>query len=398
MGRVLWIRPAALLAPETHQSPGSNQGKQEKPTLIARIIQVHKEWLPVRRQRVHVNGVSVVLTGDVAATGRQVQRRDVVSSVAVLQLDGTGTRGQRQQLMTQANTENRDLRSFHQLSKMVHGVLAVRRVTRSVRDENSVKVVGHLVDGIVKGEHGDAGSAVDHAAKNVLLDTAVQNGNVVLWIRRADVERRLGADLTDKMELLRVDVSLVLVRIVLLANSQAGKGGTPFTQVRNNLTGIHSGDSRDTLTVAPFTQALDCRPVAVLLGDIRNNNTSGLQIGRLEVTEKTVLIALRRGHTVITDQRLGEDQNLAPVGRIRQRFRVSNQRSGEDSLSRDIHFGTERLPVKDRAIPNGEGSPFTRLTVTETSHGSSLKGDTAERRGRSPDGRGLEHSSKHHDD
>lgn len=82
-------------------------------TLIAGVVQVREIRLPVRRQRRRVNSVTVVLAGDVAAAGGQVQGRDVVSPVAVLQLDGATTGSQSQELVAEADAENGNLGGFH---------------------------------------------------------------------------------------------------------------------------------------------------------------------------------------------------------------------------------------------------------------------------------------------
>ena len=62
--------------------------------------------------------------------------------------------------------------------EVVDGVLAVGWVTGAVGDEDTVEVVGDLVDGVVEGEDSDTGTTADQAAKNVLLDTAVDESNV----------------------------------------------------------------------------------------------------------------------------------------------------------------------------------------------------------------------------
>ena len=85
-----------------------------------------------------------------------------------------------------------------------------------------------------------------------------------LRVGSADVEGRLGADLADQVDLLRVDEGLVLVGIVLLANGDAGQGRTLLTEVGDDRTGIDTRDGGNTLTGTPLAQTLDGSPVAVL--------------------------------------------------------------------------------------------------------------------------------------
>lgn len=152
-------------------------------------------------------------------------------------------------------------------------------VTRAVGDEDSVEVMCDLVDGVVKGEAGDAGTSRDKAAKDVLLDTAVDQRNVHVAERRAHVEWSLGRHAADQVDGLRVDVRFVLVGIILLANGDTGERRTLLTEVCHNLTGVDARNGRDTLASAPLSQRLNGRPVAVLQGIVLNNDTRGLDVG-----------------------------------------------------------------------------------------------------------------------
>lgn len=117
--------------------------------------------------------------------------------------------------------------------------------------------------------------------------------------------------------------------------------------------------------------------MAVLQGVILNNNTRGLNVGRLEVSEETVLIAGSGGHTVVANQGLGEDENLAAVGGVGHGLGVANERGGEDGFTRDVGLSTEGLAGEDGSVLDrvsagrsdtvqditnldGEGSPLSR--------------------------------------
>lgn len=86
-----------------------------------------------------------------------------------------------------------------------------------------------------------------------------------------------------------------------------------------------------------------------------------MNMGRFKVLEKRELVASGgRRNTVVSNQRLGEDNNLTSVGRISHRFRISNQRGGKDSFTRDIGVGAKRFSVKNWAITNGQSSTVKR--------------------------------------
>lgn len=364
-------------------------------TLVACVVQVGEVGLPVRGQGRGVNRVTVVLAGDVAATGAHVQSGNVVSTVTVLELDGAGTSGQGQELVTQADTEDGKLGGLHQAAQVVDGVLAVSRVTGTVGDEDTVEVVGDLVDGEVVGEHGNTGATADQATQNVLLDTTVDDSDVALGVRSANVEGSLGADLADEVDLLRVGKGLILVGIVLLTHGDTGQRRTLLPQVGDDFTGVDARDGRNALTSTPFSKTLDSRPVAVALRSIGNDDTGGLQVGRLEILEQTVVVLLEGRDTVVANEGLGEDQNLAPVGRIGQRLGVTDQRGGEDGLTGNVGAGSEGLSVEDRTISDRESGTLRSRLLANRSHEAGLDASIDRGEGGGPGGHRPEDSSEH---
>lgn len=187
-------------------------------TLVGTVVQVDKVFLEVARESAGVDGVTVVLAGDVAETSGQIESRDVVGSVTILELDGASTDSKGQKLVTQTNTHNGNVGSLHKAGKVVNGSLAMSRVTGTVGDEDTVKVLRNLVDGVVVGEDSDGSTSADQAAKNVLLDTTVDEGNVKRGTRGLNNEGSLGGNTLHKVDLTRVDEALVLIGIVLFTN------------------------------------------------------------------------------------------------------------------------------------------------------------------------------------
>ena len=116
-------------------------------TLVTVIIGVEEEGLPVGRQRVAVHGVPVVLRGDVAFGGAQVDAGLVHAAVAVFHLVRLGTARQSQKLITQTDAEDGLGRFEGECpSHGGDGGLAHGGVTRPVAEEHTL--VGNLrVDG-----------------------------------------------------------------------------------------------------------------------------------------------------------------------------------------------------------------------------------------------------------
>jgi hypothetical protein len=319
-------------------------------TLVGLVIQVGEVLPPLAAESGWVNSVSVILRSDVALSGGEVQSRNVMGTVAVLELDGLGSRSESDELVTHTYAHHGDLGSLEQLAEVIHGGGAVSGVTGSVGDENTIEVVGDFVDRVVEGEASNASTSGDETTKNVLLDTTVDQSNVHVAERRADVEGSLGRHTTDQVNGLRVNVGFILVGIVLLTNGDTCEGRTLLTEVCHNLTRVDAGDGGNTLTSAPLSEGLDCGPVAVLQSIVLDNDTGSLDVGRLEVSEQAMLIACRGRDAVVADQGLSEDENLSTIGWVGHRFRVPDERGGEDSFAGDVGFCAERLARENGAI------------------------------------------------
>lgn len=54
-----------------------------------------------------------------------------------------------------------------------------------------------------------------------------------------------------------------------------------------------------------------------------------------------MLVTSARGYTVVTNQWLGEDKDLATVGGVGHRLRVSDKRGCEDGFTGNVGLGTK---------------------------------------------------------
>ncbi len=192
-------------------------------TFIGAIVQVDEVLFEFFGQGWGVDCIAVVLTRDVALTGRQVQGRDVVSTISVLELDGPGTGCKGKELMAKTDAHDRNLGGLHEAAQVVDCFLAMGWVTGPIGDEDSIKVMSHFVDREVIGEDGDTCSSADYASQDVFLHTAVDNGNMHISVPRADVEWGLGANSLDQVDLLRVNESLILICIIFLSDCNSSQ-------------------------------------------------------------------------------------------------------------------------------------------------------------------------------
>lgn len=123
----MWIIPIVQISKVIKMRCGGLQ------TLVRSVVEVDKVLLPLRGiKSVHVNGISVVLRSDVAASSGEVKSGNVVGTVSVLQLDCLGTCGQGKKLVSKTDTHDGAGVGFHQLAEMVHSGSAVGWVTGSI--------------------------------------------------------------------------------------------------------------------------------------------------------------------------------------------------------------------------------------------------------------------------
>lgn len=105
------------------------------------------------------------------------------------------------------------------------------------------------------------------------------------------MERSLGADLADKVDLFGIDECLVLILIVFFSDGDSGKTGTLFPQIGDNSSGVHASDCWDTFSCTPFTQAFHRRPVGIFFCHVRNHHSHSLDIGTLKIFQQAMLVS-----------------------------------------------------------------------------------------------------------
>ena len=98
----------------------------------------------VGRQGGWIDGESVVLSRDFDLAGFLVADRVIGASVAELELESLRTKGLSQELMTQADSEDRDAARFAGRSderpQRIRRFAQGARITRPVRDKDSIRM------------------------------------------------------------------------------------------------------------------------------------------------------------------------------------------------------------------------------------------------------------------
>ena len=164
-------------------------------TLERLVVQVDVGDLDrLLRQAVDVDDEPVVLGGDLDCARLQVFHRVVGAVMTELELGGPAAQGQAQDLMAQADAENRLL--AEQLAHGVHRVADWLRVARAVGQEDSVRVPGQ--DFFRRGggrEDLELAAGFVERAQDGELDPEVENFRVIAFQNAAESVKNLPQDL-----------------------------------------------------------------------------------------------------------------------------------------------------------------------------------------------------------
>ena len=106
-------------------------------SFVRTVVRVDEERLPPFRQRLVVDGIPMVLTGDVAPRRPEIDAGLVHAAVPVLHLVGLRAGGQREELVPEADPEDGDVLRDGPLQALDR-LLALGGVAGAVRAEEAV--------------------------------------------------------------------------------------------------------------------------------------------------------------------------------------------------------------------------------------------------------------------
>jgi hypothetical protein len=194
--------------------------------LVGLVVGVEEERLPVGGEGVGVDGETVVLGGDVAAGGTEIDAGLVHSAVSVLHLVGLGPGGERKELVAEADAEDGlgGLEGEGVLDGL-HGGRAHAGVSGTVGKEESVpgEVRGVRLEVVVERHNGELDIVLPREiANDVVLHAAVVGDDLGLGALVVDLGGLQG-DLGDEVALVRV-IKFDGLEGVDLRKRAAGKG------------------------------------------------------------------------------------------------------------------------------------------------------------------------------
>ncbi len=224
----------------------------------------------IGRQAGFVHGETVVLTGDHHHAGLQILYRMVGAVVAIGHLHGLGAGGQGQQLMAEADAEHRDV-GFEHLLNRLDRVVARFGVTRAVGQEDAVRIQRQGFAGWrLRRQHGDAATAGDQHAQDVVLHAIVEGDDVIGQLA--------GRDLGMRVVLQAPDTGTPLVTLLhadFLGQVHALQAGEAARQLQRLLFG-RVGTSQDAAVLRTFLAQDTGQATGINAGD--GNGAVGLEV------------------------------------------------------------------------------------------------------------------------
>ena len=192
-------------------------------------------------------------------------------------------------------------------------------VTRTVGKEKAVILVTDGVEIEVPGKYSHCGVPTDEGTKNVRLGTKIENGNSDIPVG-VEVVRNLCGNLVDKVHSRRIPVLLSGWRRSrgICADGKPTEGGSLVTQQTRDFASIHASNSRDVKAAAPGSEGFDCSMMRKFLCNVCNYN--GTALNSLGFHDDTDILrvdgSLVFGNPIVSDERGGEDKDLAPIGGV----------------------------------------------------------------------------------
>jgi len=183
---------------------------------------------------------------------------------------------------------------------------------------------------------------MEQAAQNIVLGAAVHQNDFPVTL--AVLDRLAPAHLGDQIDLVGIVKSL-------LAGEQddAAEHGALVAQPFGQGAGIDAVQGGNAVLRQPLRQAPPGVPVAVFGGMFRDDQALHMDPVRFEIVFDAI-DQLVSGHTIVADEGIGQDQDLAVIGGIGEGLRIADHAGVKDHFAGCRVVRAEGEAVIDRAV------------------------------------------------
>src|SRR5581483_11656174 len=304
----------------------------------------------VLAQRVGIDGEAMILRGDLDAAAAQILDRMIAAAMSELQLVRPAAERESEQLMAEADAEERNLAD--ELADVLLRVGDRFRIARSVGEQDAVELrVENRARIGLRGEDGDVAILPRELAEDVALHAEVVHRDAAL---------RTG----------RVFIEVVLRRCAHALHEIEARHRGRIADLGDDVVDRTIGARRDHAAHRPFVADApreSARVDALNRADVRGGEVGGERRFRVQVRrlfdrvphdEACDLRSIALLHDVldpvVADVRVGHHDDLKAVGRIGRDFLIAGQRSVEDDFADRIGSGAKGCAAVDGSIFENE--------------------------------------------
>ena len=260
----------------------------------------------------------------------------VDTAVAVLELGGLGVDGQRQQLVAEADAEDRHI-GLQQLLEVRDDLDVLRRVAGAVGQHHAVVLADYVLRLGVRRNNRDLTAALAQLALDVVLYAVVEQRDAVLGFALSRVNDVLVAG--NGLDRILDNVSLhlldgLLVRLKALGVDDAVHDALA-AQLAGQTAGVDAGEADNLLRLEVLVERYLAAPVGRIFAHLAHDEAGDPALARLVVVKVDAVVA---------DERVGHGNDLTVVGRVGQDLLIAGHAGVEydlaDALSLVADCGT----------------------------------------------------------
>ena len=266
----------------------------------------------------------------------------VDTAVAVLQLGGLCVDSQCQQLVAEADAEDRHI-GLQQLLEVCHDLNVLRRVAGAVGQHHAVVLADYVLRLGVRRNNGDFAAALAQLALDVVLYTVIEQRNAVLGLTVSGINDILIAGYGLNRILYNVSLHFLdgfFVRLKALGVNNAVHNALA-AQLAGQTAGVDAGKANNLLRLEVLVERYLAAPVGRVFTHLAHDEAGNPAFAGLVVLKVDAVVA---------DERVGHGNDLTVVGRVGQNLLIACHAGVEYDLTDALSFVADCGTLEQGAV------------------------------------------------